>query len=166
MSALTGYIIKQVERTTHSTQRLRVIMALMIIIAGAGLVLLFQRAPAVVLYGGQRVLYIAPIEAEVCIGGLVHFPTVTEITKDEIPGRLEIDESWCLEGLGGACKAVTAPNPRLPMLEEKHIVTPRVERNIPATLAPGVYHFQHSATDAHGNTTGYIVAPITVKECE
>lgn len=163
MSALI-HVLKQTERIV--APRLPGIMALLVIIAIAGAVLLVRAAPNAVLYNGERIPMISPIETSVCLGGTVHFATVTEVTADEIPGALDIKEAWCLAGLGGACKSVLPPNPDLPMLEEKHIVTPSVERNVPVTLAPGVYHFQHSATDAKGNTTGYIVAPINVEACE
>lgn len=160
------YIKYQASRTLSSPRRLAVLTILMLLIAVSGLLLLFQNTPATTTYNGEAVNVVHPIEAEVCIGGTVHFATVTETTSDEIPGRLEIDEAWCLEGLGGACKAVTPPNPRLPLLEPRRIVTPRVSRTVPVILTPGVYHFWHTATDTRGRVTGYIVAPITVKDCE
>lgn len=159
------YIKYQAMRTLSSPRRLVVLTVLLLLIAFFGLSLLFQNASSTIMYNGEVVNVIRPIEAEVCIGGTVHFATVTETTDDEIPGRLEIDEAWCLAGPTGACKTVTPPNPRLPLLEPKRIVTPRVSRDVPAILTPGVYHFWHAATDTHGNVTGYIVAPITVKDC-
>lgn len=162
----TLYIKYQAIRTLSSPRRLVVLTFLMLLIAFSGLLVLFQNAPNAVTFNGDAIPVIRPIETEVCIGGAVHFATITETTNDEIPGRLEIDEAWCLEGLGGACKTVTPPNPRLPLLEPRRIVTPRVSRDVPTILTPGVYHFWHTATDTRGNVTGYIVAPITVKECE
>lgn len=153
-------------KQSATPSRLIAFTALMLLIAGTGILLLFQNAPRAVTFNGDQVPVIRPAEVEVCIGGTVHFATITETTNEEIPGRVEIDEAWCAEGLNGSCKAVQAPNPRLPMLEPKRIVTPRVSRDVPTILTPGVYHFWHTATDTHGNVTGYIVAPITVKDCK
>lgn len=144
--------------------RLAVFTIAMLLIAASGLVLTFQSAPQT-LYNGKVVPVIQPSEQEVCIGGTVHFSTITETTEDQLPGRLEIDEAWCLAGPSGACKTVTPPNPRFPILEPKRIVTPRVSRDVPTILTPGVYHFWHTATDSHGRVTGYIVAPISIRDC-
>lgn len=163
MSALI-HVLKRTERVV--IPRLPAIMVLLVVIAGAGFLLLIRAAPNVVTYNGDAIPVIHPAESEVCIGGTVHFATVTEATEDELPGRLEIDEAWCLKGLEGACKTVIPPNPRFPLLEPKRIVTPRVERDVPDTLTPGIYHFWHTATDTRGNVTGYIIAPIVVKDCE
>lgn len=158
------YIKHEAIRTISSPRRLAMLTLLLLLIAASGLLFLFQNAP-VTMYNGKVVPVIRPSEPEVCIGGTLHFSTITETTEDQLPGRLEIDEAWCLEGLGGACKTVTPPNPRFPILEPKYIVTPRVSRDVPTILTPGVYHFWHTATDTKGNVTGYIVAPITVVEC-
>ncbi len=107
----TLYIKYQAIRTLSSPRRLVVLTFLMLLIAFSGLLVLFQNAPNAVTFNGDAIPVIRPIETEVCIGGAVHFATITETTNDEIPGRLEIDEAWCLEGLGGACKTVTPPNP-------------------------------------------------------
>ena len=162
----TLYIKYQAIRTLSSPRRLVVLTFLMLLIAFSGLLVLFQNAPNAVTFNGDAIPVIRPAEAEVCIGGKLYFATLTETTNDEIPGRIEIDEVWCLEGLDGACKTVPPPNPRFPLLEPKRIVTPRVSRDVPVILTPGVYHFWHTATDTRGNVTGYIVAPITVKYCE
>lgn len=159
------YIKYHAIRTLSSPRRLTVLALLLLLIAGTGLLLAFQNVPLTT-YNGKIIPIIHPAEPEVCIGGTVHFSTITETTEDQLPGRLEIDEAWCLAGLDGACKTVAPPNPRFPLLEQKRIVTPRVSRDVPDNLAPGVYHFWHTATDTHGGVTGYIVAPITVKVCE
>lgn len=158
------YIKHYASRTLSSPRRLIAFTFLMLSIAGTGLLLAFENAP-VTTYNGKVIPFIRPAEPEVCIGGTVHFSTITETTEDQLPGRLEIDEAWCLAGLDGACKTVAPPNPRFPLLEPKRIVTPRVSRDVPDNLAPGVYHFWHTATDTRGDVTGYIVAPITVKDC-
>lgn len=165
MTALTGFLLRQFDRTTHSTRRLRVIMAMLIIIAGTGLLLLFDRAPEAVTYNSSHVPVISPIETQVCPGDIIHYPLVTEVTTAQIPGQVSIAESWCKEGLTGSCVGVQPPRTSLPLLEPKRIISDGTPRTVPDTLAPGVYHFWHSATNARGEVSGYIVAPVVVISC-
>ncbi len=171
MTALIGYFSRQLERTTHGEtglRRLRVLMFLLVFIAGAGVVLMIQRYPQAssLAYNSRDVAYIMPIENEVCLGGTLQYPLVTTIEASDIPGRVTIDEAWCVTGSDGACKTVPAPNPELPLMEVRNIVANPATRAVPSTLKPGVYHFWHAATNGKGITRGYIVAPITVKDCE
>lgn len=152
-------------KRSATPSRLIVFTLLMLLIAAIGLLLVLQKASNSVMFNGDKVPVIRPAQSEVCVGAALHFATITETTDDEIPGRLEIDEAWCLAGVGGACKTVTPPNPRLPLLEPRRIITPEVSRIVPETLTPGVYHFWHTATDTSGRVTGYIVAPIHVLDC-
>lgn len=167
MTALIGYVSKQIERTAHSTRRLRWIMILLVAIAFVGVLLMVQRYPRAssLAYNSRDIAYITPIENEVCAGGAIHYPLVTTIEETDIPGKITIDEAWCVAGIGGACKSVPAPNPNLPLLEVRHIVADPAARVVPDTLAPGTYHFWHSATNGKGVTRGYIVAPIVVRDC-
>jgi hypothetical protein len=165
MTALIYGAWHQVKVTLRTPRRLNVLLVLMLAIALSGVGLAIQAAPHAVLYNNGRIPVIAPIESEVCLGEAIHYPIITEIDEREIPGRLEVDEAWCLAGLGGACKSALPPNPRLPLLEPKRIVTDRTSRTMPETVTPGVWHFWHTATDTRGQVNGYIVAPITVIDC-
>ena len=165
MTALLLHAKCQLHRTIHSPKRLNVLLILALAIAALGVALAFQAAPSAVLYNEGNVPIIAPIEPEVCLGGKVHYPLTTTIDESEIPGRVEVDEAWCMAGLGGACKSVAAPNPRLPMLEPKHIVSDPASRTVPDTLTPGTWHLWHTATDTHGQVNGYIVAPVYIVDC-
>ena len=130
--------------------------------------------------GGQRarpiLIGFLAVVGVLAVAGLIWlWPSAAEVESaiHKIPAveggsyltaTIESVQDGC-DGLsGGACKTVPSPNPRLPMMEPKLVVTPRVERKVPQTLTPGVYHFWHAATDAKGNTTGYIVAPIAGKD--
>ena len=155
----------QVKCTLKTPSRLNVLLALLLVLVGIGLLFAIQTTPKTVQYNEGDVPVIRPIEAEICLGGAVHYPLVTTIDKDQIPGRVEVDESWCMEGLAGPCKSAAPPNPRLPLLEEKRVVQPSTERVMPKAVTPGVWHFWHTSTDTHGNVEGYIVAPIVVVDC-
>lgn len=165
MSALILAVKRQADRTLRSSRRLNVIMLLLFAIAALGMVLLFNTPAFSVQYDGTRVPVIPPIETQVCPGDTIHYPLTTSVTEDEIPGQLDIAESWCEEGLSGPCTGVNPPRPELPLLEPKLIYTDGAARVVPETLTPGVYHFWHSATDALGRVSGYIVAPVNVKDC-
>ena len=165
MTALLLHAKCQLHRTIHSPKRLNVLLALMLAIAVLGVALAFQAAPAAVLYNEGHIPVIAPIEPEICLGGTIHYSITTEIDESEIPGRLEIDEAWCAAGLDGPCKNAIPPNPSLPLLEPRRIVA-TASRTMPTTVTVGVWHFWHTATNTHGQVNGYIIGPITVKECE
>ena len=119
-----------------------------------------------VTYGGTaHVPVIAPIESEVCAGGVLRFPLVTFVGEDELPGQINVAESWCLVGLTGGCIGVVPDRPDMPLLRVKEVTLDSTSRTVPETLKPGVYEFWHSNTDSHGGVAGYIVGPITVRAC-
>ena len=43
MTALVGYVYRQIDRTRHSPRHLRVLMAVLVIIIAAGVALMLQR---------------------------------------------------------------------------------------------------------------------------
>ena len=166
MNAITGYVMHQAERTIHSTRRLTVIVISLALIVASGLALLFEAVPPFVTYGvANGVPVIVPIESEVCAGGTIRYPLVVFVGEDEIPGQINVAESWCLVGLGGGCIGVVPNRPDLPLLRVKEVRSESTPRPVPKNLKPGVYEFWHSATDSRGNVAGYIVGPITVKDC-
>ncbi len=159
-------IAKRVELSTRSPRRLLIIIILLVIIAGILLSFVFRHAPQVEYGNTAQVPIIVPNEEKVCIGGRVTYPLLVFVANEQVPGQINIAEAWCLAGLEGACFGVIPNRPDLPLLEPKAITTDATSRPVPATLKPGVYHFWHSATDANGNVSGYIVAPINVIDCE
>ncbi len=165
MSAIILYAKRQAAHTIHSENRRAALLVATLVLFVTGLVLLFQSPGFSVQYDGVQVSIVKPLEAAVCPGGTIHFPVTLTINERKIPGRLQIDEAWCKEGITGTCTGVTPPQPNLPLLEEKRIVA-QATRTIPDTLTPGVYHLWHSATSNRGEVSGYIVAPIIVNDCE
>ena len=85
MSALTGYIIKQVERTRTSTKRLRVLMVLLIVIAAAGAVLLFRAAPQAIEYPQK---YITATPEAVCLGEAFTYQVSIKINQPDSVSRI------------------------------------------------------------------------------
>jgi hypothetical protein len=108
---------------------------------------------------------ITPIETEVCSGDMIHYPTLTFV-EERAKSQVNIAEAWCRAGLEGGCIGVFPDRPDMPLLEPKEIINPATPRIVPETLGPGIWHFQHSATDELGRVSGYIVAPINVLKCE
>ncbi len=167
MTAIALYVERLYCKAIKYPNRLAVTVILLVAIFVAGFVLVLSSVPPAVRYNGGDVPVIAPLSMEpVCPGDVIHYPLVTEIKEREIPGRVEIDEAWCQAGLAGPCKSATPPNPRVPLLEPKRIVSEAAARTVPLTLTPGTWHFWHTATDSHGQVNGYIVAPVVVKDCD
>lgn len=164
MTALL-YLKHQAAKTLESPVRIRLITVLLLLLAAAGWGTYLRFAPSVISYNGARVPVISPIETNLCPGDTLHYPVVVEIKASEIPDQANIAESWCKEGLSGACTDVAPPRQNLPLLEPKLIVSDDAPRVVPDTLTPGVYHFWHSATNAKGQVSGYIVAPVNIADC-
>lgn len=165
MTAAILYLKCQAVKTLRSPRRIELIAILLLSMAAIGWGAYLRFAPSVISYNGTRVPVISPIETRLCPGDTVHFPIVVEIQESEIPDQANIAESWCKEGLSGACTGVVPPRQNLPLLEPKLIVSDGAPRVVPDTLTPGVYHFWHSATNAKGEVSGYIVAPVNVVDC-
>ena len=166
MTAITGFIMYQAERTIHSPRRLTVIVIALTLIVASGITLLFESAPprTIVTYGiAGKVPTIAPIEEAVCPGGIVHFHNVT-FTEGGEAVSVSFANAWCLEGLAGGCVSVV-PHPDMPLLQPKKITNEKTTLNVPATLIPGSWYYQHIATLSNDTASAYIVGPITIKDC-
>ena len=166
MSAITGYVMTQAERTIHSPRRLTVIVIALALIVASVLALLFESAPprTIVTYGiAGKVPTIAPIEAEVCPGGIVHFPNVTFVEGGEAVS-VSFANAWCLGGLAGGCVSVV-PRPDMPLLQPKKITNEKTTLNVPETLMPGTWYYQHVATLSNNTASAYIVGPVVVIDC-
>ena len=161
MSALTGYIIKQVERTSTST-KLRVLMVLLIVIAAAGAVLLFRAAPQAIEYP-QR--YLTPTPGAVCPGEAFTYPV--QISVDETDAVSRITEDWCRATDGICPKAFQGPEYYVNFLAGYEVST-TATRTVPANLPPGDWQFRHcneTHSDGRIDVTCYAVN-VTVKDCE
>ncbi|MBK8113262.1 MAG: hypothetical protein IPK44_01435 [Candidatus Accumulibacter sp.] len=166
MSALTGYIIKQVERTTQSAKRLRAIMVLMLVIANAGAVLLFRAAPPAIEYE-QR--YIVPTPAVLCPGDTFTYQVSIRVNQ---PNSVSyVTEGWCY--VKGICPKTMQAAPYDVNFIDPYQVSAPATRTVPTTLPPGKWELRHC------NTTRYSVgndeprqdvacygAVLTVKDCE
>ena len=161
MSALTGYIIKQVERTTQSTRRLRVIMVLLVVIAAAGAVLLSRAAPNAIEYP-QR--YITPTPGAVCAGGVFTYPVAITVDESEAVSRLT--EGWCRAD--GVCPRAFQSEPYYVNFLDSLEVSTTATRTVPSDLPPGDWQFRHcneTHSDGQIDVTCYAVN-IQVLDCE
>ena len=162
MSALTGYIIKQVERTSTSTKRLRVLMVLLIVIAAAGAVLLFRAAPQAIEYP-QR--YLTSTPGAVCPGETFTYQVQISIDGSDAVSR--ITEGWCKVTDGICPKAFQADEHYVNFLDGYEVST-TATRTVPADLPPGDWQFRHcneTHSDGRIDVTCYAVN-VTVNDCE
>lgn len=111
----------------------------------------------VVRYGSQ---VIAPVDDVLCPGEQLTFEQRFEVDAAEVPSVLTIHEAWFSEQRGVVLiSTVTVYN--VPLVRP-YDLTATVSRTVP-DLAPGVYWFDHTATNGH--TTGYTVGPVVVGVC-
>lgn len=161
MSALTSYIIKQAERTTQSTKRLRVLMVLLAIIAAAGAVLLFRAAPQAIEYP-QR--YLTPTPGAVCPGESFTYPVVISVDEDSAVSH--ITEGWCR--IDGICPRAFQSEPYYVNFLGGYAVSTTATRTVPPDLPPGDWQFRHcneTHSDGQIDVTCYAVN-IQVLDCE
>lgn len=95
MTALIGYFTRQFERTTHSIRRLRVLMALLVVIAGAGVILIVQRYPAsrAVEYGTPGT--VVPVPSALCPGESFIYQQSIHVQQTAM---VTISRDWCNRG--------------------------------------------------------------------
>lgn len=161
MSAVTGYIIKQVEQTTQSTRRLRVIMLLLAIIAVAGAALLFRAVPQAIEYP-QRFLTATP--GVVCAGETFTYPVKIQVDETEAVSRLT--EGWCRAD--GVCPRAFQTEPYYVNFLDGLKVSTTATRTVPADLPPGEWQLRHcNETHSSGriDVTCYAVN-VAVKDCK
>ena len=110
-----------------------------------------------------RVQYIAPVNPYLCPGDQLRYPVVLEVR--ETPAVLEITEAWCRVGAGGVCDRGSTVVYKVPILRPRYVDT-IAGRTMPDTAffrAGDELEFHHVTTDG-GRVTGYIVAPIVVRD--
>ena len=95
MTELIGFVSRQFTRTTRSPRRLRVMMALPVFIAGAGMGLMIQRYPAAraVEYKTQQT--IVPVPAELCPGEAFTYQQSISVQQTAM---VTISRDWCNRG--------------------------------------------------------------------
>jgi hypothetical protein len=53
----------------------------------------------------------------------------------------------------------------MPLLQPKKITNEKTTLNVPETLMPGTWYYQHVATLSNDTASAYIVGPVNVKDC-
>lgn len=161
MSALILKITRQVERTTASTKRLRVLMVLLVAIAAAGAALLFRVAPQAIEYPNR---YITPTPAAVCPGETFTYPVSIKIDQSDAVST--ITEVWCKASDGICPKAFQSQQSHAIFLEPYSVST-FATRTVPADMPPGDWQLRHS-NETHSNGKISVVTyqvDVTVKDC-
>lgn len=92
MTALIGYVSRQFDRTRYSPQRLRVLMALLVVIICAGVVLMLQRYPATRAVQYQTAKTIVPVPSALCPGD--QFSYTQSISVNET-AMVTVSRDWC-----------------------------------------------------------------------
>jgi len=166
VSALILYITRQAERTANSTKRLRVLMVLLIVIAAAGVVMLFRVSPQAIEYP-QR--YITATPKAICLGEAFTYQVSIKINQPDSVSR--ITEGWCYPR--GICPKEKQADPYEVNFLDTYQVSTTATRNAPIDLPPGDWELRHC------NTTRYSIGNdeprqdvacygvlVTVKDCE
>lgn len=98
MTALAGFISRQIERTTQGEsgrRRLRVLMGLLFIIAGAGVIVMLQRYPAARAVEYKTSSAIVPVPAALCPGESFTYDQSIRVQKTAM---VTISRDWCNRG--------------------------------------------------------------------
>lgn len=116
-----------------------------------------------VTYYAQRAAAVNPY---LCPGETLRYEVHLSVT--DVPTVLDITESWCRAGENGICARALTTTYRVPVLEPRLVYT-IANRIMPESdfFRPGdKVEFVH-ATQGEGQTTGYIVGPVTIRDnCE
>ena len=92
MTVLVGFVSRQFARTVQSPRRLRVIMALLVVIIAAGVVLMLQRYPASHAVRYQTEQIIIPVPSALCPGEQFTYHQAISINKTAM---VTISRDWC-----------------------------------------------------------------------
>ena len=95
MTALVGYVFRQFERTRYSPRRLRVLMAVLLIIIAAGVVLMLQRYPTAraVQYRTEQI--IVPTPSALCPGETFTYSQAISVGQTAM---VTVSRDWCNRG--------------------------------------------------------------------
>jgi len=92
MTVLAGFVSRQFTRTVSSPRRLRVIMALLVIVIAAGIVLMLQRYPAARGIQYQTEQTIIPVPSALCPGEQFSYHQAIRV---ETTSMVTISREWC-----------------------------------------------------------------------
>ena len=143
--------------------RRRMILLLIVSLVAIGLVIRemvadFRSRPV-----DYQVRTIAPVNPYLCPGDQLRYPVVLEVR--ETPVVLTITEAWCRVGADGVCDRGSTVVYNVPVLRPRYIdtIAGRTMPDTPFFRAGDQLGFHHATTDGQ-NVTGYIVAPIVVRD--
>ena len=95
MTVLVGYFSRQFTRTVKSPRRLRVMMAMLTIIALAGIVVMLQRYPAAQAVQYKTSSTIVPVPAALCPGESFTYEQAIQVQQTAM---VTISRDWCNRG--------------------------------------------------------------------
>ena len=110
-----------------------------------------------------RVRLIAPVNPYLCPGDQLRYPVVLEVR--ETPVVLTITEAWCRVGADGVCDRGSTVVYNVPVLRPRYIdtIAGRTMPDTPFFRAGDQLELHHATTDGD-DVTGYVVAPIVVRD--
>lgn len=111
-----------------------------------------------------KVQIIAPVNPYLCPGDMLRYPVVLEVR--ETPKVLTITEAWCRVGPAGVCDRASTVVYNVPVLRPRYVdtIAGRTMPDAPFFRAGDQLEFHHATTDGEHHVTGYIVAPIVVRD--
>ena len=95
MTVLAGLVSRQFTRTVNSPRRLRVIMAMLIIIVSAGVVMMLQRYPAARGVQYKTSQTIVPVPSALCPGEAFTYHQAIDVQETAM---VTISRDWCNRG--------------------------------------------------------------------
>lgn len=110
-----------------------------------------------------RVQTIRPVNSWLCTGDVLRYEVEVEVR--DVPVVLSIVEAWCQSGTSGICAQSLTREYKLPILAPRYVYT-IASRPVPEStwFQPNrEYEFWHATTN-DGNTTGYVVKPIFIRD--
>lgn len=110
-----------------------------------------------------KVQIIAPVNPYLCPGDQLRYPVVLEVR--ETPKVLQITEAWCGVGEAGVCDRASTVVYSVPVLRPRYVdtIAHRTMPDTPFFRAGDEIEYHHATTDGD-RVTGYIVAPIVVRD--
>lgn len=110
-----------------------------------------------------KVQRIQPVNSYLCPGDQLRYPVVLEVRNT--PAILTIVEAWCRQGPAGVCDRASTATYEVPVLTPRYVdtIAGRTMPGTPFFRAGDQLEFHHATTDGE-HVTGYIVAPIVVRD--
>ena len=150
-------LVQRIWNTRRGVGSMLIVCTVLVAFAMYAVVTGYMEHAPVVQYGS---VVIPPHVGTLCPGDALTYDQRFVVDAGDVPAVLEVDEGWYSDARGVVLRS-TANHYRLPMVRP-YDVTTTVTRTVPE-LAPGVYWFDHTATNGH--TTGYTVGPVEIIFC-